>query len=454
MRKIILLSAVTVMLSSCGIYNKYKPVSEVPEGLYGSESVAATDTANFGNLSWREVFTDPHLQVLIDSVLVKNTDMQTAHLRVKEAEASLMTAKLSYLPSLFLSPEGTTSSFDKGKATQTYSLPVTASWELDIFGRTTNTKRSAKAAYQQSKEYEQAVKTQLVSAVANNYYTLLMLDAQYDIAVATEEAWQETVRASRAMKKAGMRNEAGLAQTEANYYTIRTTVLDLKEQINQVENSMSLLLAEVPHTVQRGKLNNQQLPENFSIGVPLQMLSNRPDVRSAEYSLAQAFYSTNSARASFYPSITLSGSAGWTNNAGSMILNPGKFLASAVASLTQPLFNKGANIARLKIAKAQQEASRLSFEQTLLNAGVEVNEALVQYQTAREKAAFYEKQVASLQTAVKSTNLLMKHSDTTYLEVLTAQQTLLNAQLSQVANRFTEIQGMITLYQSLGGGRM
>lgn len=319
---------------------------------------------------------------------------------------------------------------------------------------TTNTKRSAKAAYQQSKEYEQAVKTQLVSAVANNYYTLLMLDAQYDIAVATEKAWQETVRASRAMKKAGMMNEAGLAQTEANYYTIRTTVLDLKEQINQVENSMSLLLAEVPHTVQRGKLNNQQLPENFSIGVPLQMLSNRPDVRSAEYSLAQAFYSTNSARASFYPSITLSGSAGWTNNAGSMILNPGKFLASAVASLTQPLFNKGANIARLKIAKAQQEEARLNFEQALLNAGVEVNEALVQYQTAREKAAFYEKQVASLQTAVKSTHLLMRHSDTTYLEVLTAQQTLLNAQLSQVANRFTEIQGMITLYQSLGGGRM
>lgn len=184
------------------------------------------------------------------------------------------------------------------------------------------------------------------------------------------------------------------------------------------------------------------------------MLSNRPDVRSAEYSLAQAFYSTNSARASFYPSITLSGSAGWTNNAGSMILNPGKFLASAVASLTQPLFNKGTNIARLKIAKAQQEEARLNFEQALLNAGVEVNEALVQYQTAREKAAFYEKQVASLQTAVKSTHLLMRHSDTTYLEVLTAQQTLLNAQLSQVANRFTEIQGMITLYQSLGGGRM
>ena len=212
---------------------------------------------------------------------------------------------------------------------------------------------------------------------------------------------------------------------------------------------MALLLAETPHKIQRGKLENQQLPEDFSVGIPLQMLSNRPDVRSAEFSLAQAFYTTNAARAAFYPSITLS------NSAGSMIINPGKFVASAVASLTQPLFNKGVNIAQLKIAKAQQEEARLSFEQTLLNAGVEVNEALVQYQTAREKSAFYDKQITSLQTAARSTSLLMEHSNnTTYLEVLTAQQTLLNARLSQVANRFTEIQGVITLYQALGGGRM
>ena len=219
MRKIIILSAATLILSSCGIYNKYKPVSEVPEGLYGSESVAATDTANFGNLSWREVFTDPYLQNLVDSALLRNTDMQTAHLRVKEAEATLLTSKLSYLPSLFLAPEGAASSFDRGKATQTYSLPVTASWELDIFGKVTTAKRRAKAAYEQSKEYEQAVKTQLVASVANTYYTLLMLDSQYEIAVATEAAWKESVNATRAMKKAGMVNEAGLAQTEATYST-------------------------------------------------------------------------------------------------------------------------------------------------------------------------------------------------------------------------------------------
>ena len=404
-------------------------------------------------ISRGEVFTDSYLQNLIDSALVRNTDMQTAHLRVKEAEASLLTSKLSYLPSLFLAPEGAVSSFDRGKATQTYSLPVTASWELDIFGKVTTAKRRAKAAYEQSKEYEQAVKTQLVSAVANTYYPLLMLDAQYEISVSTEAAWKESVRTARAMKKAGMMTEAGLAQTEATYYNICTAVLDLKEQINQTENSMALLLAETPHKMQRGKLENQQLLEDFSVGIPLQMLSNRPDVRSAEYALAQAFYGTASARSNFYPSLRLSGSAGWTNSAGSYIVNPGKLLLSAVGSLTQPLFNKGANIAQLKIAKAQQEEAKLTFQQTVLNAGKEVNDALTQAQTAKGKIDLRTHQIESLEDAVRSTQLLMTHGNTTYLEVLTAQQTLLSAQLSQVTDRFDELQATVNLYQALGGGR-
>ena len=454
MKKIIICLFLSVGLSGCHIYRAYeRPDEVVADSLY-RQSVAAEDTVSLASLSWKELFTDPQLQQLIDIGIRNNTDLNIARLRVEEAEALLLSSKLAYLPSVSLTPQGTMSSAGGTKTSKTYNLAASADWELDIFGKVTTAKRRAKAAYEQSKEYEQAVKTQLVASVANTYYTLLMLDSQYEIAVATEAAWKESVNATRAMKKAGMVNEAGLAQTEATYFNICTTVLDLKEQINQAENSLALLLAETPHKIQRGKLGNQQLPENFSVGVPLQMLANRPDVRSAEFSLAQAFYTTNAARAAFYPAITLSGSAGWTNSAGSMIVNPGKFLASAVASLTQPLFNKGANIAQLKIAKAQQEEARLSFEQTLLNAGVEVNEALVQYQTAREKADYYNKQVASLQTAAKSTSLLMKHGNTTYLEVLTAQQTLLNAQLSQVANRFTEIQGVITLYQALGGGRM
>lgn len=452
-KNISFLIVATLVLSSCGIYNKYKPLTEAPDKLFGEE--VATDSLNsLAGLSWQEMFTDPQLQELIELGLQRNTDLQSAHLRVKEAEASLLSAKLSYLPSFYLSPQGTVSSFDKGKAAQTYSLPVTASWEIDIFGRLTNAKRRAKAVYEQSKEYEQAVHTQLIASIANVYYTLLMLDAQYEIMLTTEASWKESVDATRAMKAAGMVTEAALAQTEAAYYSIQTSVLDMKEQINQAENSMSLLLADVPHRIPRGKLVNQTMPENFSVGVPLQVLAKRPDVRSAEFALAQAFYSTNSARSAFYPSINLSGSAGWTNNAGSAIINPGKFIASAVASLTQPIFNRGQNIAQLKIAKAQQEEARLSFEQALLNAGSEVNNALTQYQIAQDKSKYFERQVTSLQTAVKSTRLLMQHGNTTYLEVLTAQQSLLSAQISQVANRFTEIQGVITLYQALGGGRM
>ena len=261
---------------------------------------------------------------------------------MKEAEATLLSARLSYLPAFSLSPQGTASSFDGGKATQTYSLPVSASWEIDIFGRLTNAKRRAQAVVAQSRDYEQAVQTQLIAAVANNYFTLLMLDAQIEISTATEAAWKESVATTRAMKAAGMVTEAALSQTEATYYNICTTLLDLQEQLNQAENALSLLLADVPHRIPRGRLADQQLPENLSVGVPLQILSNRPDVRSAEQSLAQAFYTTNAARSAFYPSITLSGSAGWTNSAGAMIVNPGKFLATAVASLTQPLFNRGA----------------------------------------------------------------------------------------------------------------
>ena len=452
-KQIITLTIASLLLSSCGIYSKYKPATTVPDNLYGDVTVVSDDTSTLGNIAWQEIFTDPQLQVLIEQGLQNNTDYQSAQLRVKEAEATLVSAKLAFLPSFSLSPQGTVSSFDTRKASQTYSVPVVASWELDIFGKMRNAKQQTKALYAQSKEYRQAVRTQLIAGIANTYYTLLMLDEQLTISEQTALSWKETTDATRALMNAGKADDSAVSQMEATYYNICTSVLDLKEQLNQVENSLSLLLGETPHTIQRGKLEGQVLPENFSVGIPVHLLSNRPDVRVAERSLESAFYATNQARSAFYPSITLSGSAGWTNSAGSMIVNPGKFLASAVGSLTQPLFARGQLTSQLKIAKAQQEEAQLSFLQTLLNAGTEVNEALMQYQIAREKSDYFDKQIISLQRAYKSTSLLMQHSSTTYLEVLTAQQGLLNAQLTQVANRFTEIQGMINLYQALGGGR-
>lgn len=451
-KEILIITVAAFTLNSCGIYTKYKPTADVPDGLYGEE-VAVSDSAdNLGNLGWREVFTDPHLRHLIERGLQNNTDLQSAQWRVKEAEATLVSAKLAFLPSFALAPQGVVSSFDGGKATQTYSVPVTASWELDIFGRMRNAKLQAKALLEQSHDYRQAVQTQLVSSIANVYYTLLMLDEQLAISECTQHSWKETVDVTRALMNAGLANEAAVSQMEAVYYNISTSILSLKEQINQTENSLSLLLAESPGRIERGKLKGQSLPEHLAVGIPVQLLANRPDVRRAEHSLESAFYATNQARSAFYPSVVLSGSAGWTNSAGGMIVNPGEFLATAVGSLTQPLFNRGANIARLKIAKAQQEEARLSFRQALLNAGSEVNDALVKYQTARDKAGLFEQQIASLERAYESTSLTMQYGNTTYLEVLTAQQSLLNAQLTQVANRFTEIQGVINLYQALGGG--
>ena len=453
MKRYIITAVATALLSSCGIYNRYTPVTDVPEDLYGNQ-VEVTDTIhNLGNMDWRNLFTDPYLQSLIQQGLENNTDYRAAQLRVEEAEATLLSAKLAFLPSFALSPQGGASSFDGAKASWTYSVPVTASWELDIFGRMRNAKKQSQALYAQSKDYQQAVRTQLIASIANTYYTLLMLDEQLSLSEQTAETWKETVASARALMDAGQYDEAGVSQMEATYYSVQTSVLDLKEQINQVENSLALLLAETPHRYERGKLSEQVMPEDFSVGIPLQLLANRPDVRMAEHALEAAFYATNQARSNFYPSITLSGSAGWTNEAGTMIVNPGKFLASAIGSLTQPLFNRGQNIANLKIAKAQQEEAELSFQQTLLSAGSEVNDALTAYQTSRDKADFYEKQIASLHRAEQSTALKMDYGNTTYLEVLTARQTLLSAELEQVANRFAELQSVVNLYQALGGGQ-
>lgn len=470
-KQIITLATAALLLSSCGIYTKYERPEVKIDGLYGEDlltgqSVEAQDTASIASLSWQELFADPQLQSLITQALEGNTDLLSAQQRIKEAEATLSSAKLAYLPSFMLTPQGGVSSFDKSKGSWTYSGIASASWEVDIFGKLTNSKRRAKALYLQSVEYEQAVSTSLIANVANLYYTLLMLDEQYRISKETAANWNESVRTMRAMMAAGMTNEASVSQSEANCRQVEASLLDMKQQIKEVENSLSILLGNIPGEIARSNaplqdesskvyspLFTQAFPDELMVGVPLQLLSRRPDVKSAELSLAAAFYNTNSARSAFYPSITLSGSAGWTNSAGSMIVNPGKLLLSAVGSLTQPLFNKGLNLAQLKIAKAQQEEAKLSFQQALLNAGSEVNNALTQVQVARGKTQLRAEQITSLETAVRSTQLLMQHGTSTYLEVLTAQQSLLSTQLTQVADRFDEIQGIINLYQALGGGR-
>ena len=437
------------LITSCGVYREYQRPTVVTDGLY--RDIPTEDMVTIASLSWRELFTDPQLQTLIETGLEQNTDLRIARLRVEEAEAVLQNARLSYLPSVSLTPEGGVSRHD-GTTVKTYNLGASASWEIDIFGKVTNAKRGAKAALEGSHAYAQAVQTRLVATIAGSYYTLLMLDRQLAINERTLDTWGKTVRTLEALKKSGGANDAAVLQARANRMTVESSVLSLRKSIRETENALSALLALPPQNIERGMLDGQHFPAEMSVGIPLQLLANRPDVRLTEYNLAQAFYATNAARAAFYPSITLSGNAGWTNNGGGMILNPGKWLLGAIGSLTQPLFNKGANIANLRIAKARQEEATLLFQQSLLDAGKEVNDALMAWQTARGRIVIGKEQIATLQEAVRKTELLMRHSSTNYLEVLTAQQLLLAAELTDAQDRFDEIQGVINLYHALGGG--
>ena len=450
MKKTTIFILSTLMLTGCGTYSRYHRAGIRTENLYWNLSVDI-DTTNIASMSWREMFTDRELQSLIEAGLEQNTDLNVARLRVEAAEAALMTAKLSYLPSLGINAEGGGSRYD-GATAKTYNVGATASWELDIFGKFTAAKRGAVVAWQGSRDYQQAVQTQLIATIADSYYTLALLDEQMSINNRTLENWRATVRTLEALKKVGKANEAGVLQAKANVMQLESSQLAICKSISETENALSAILAMPSHSIERSNLVEASFPDTISIGVPLQLLANRPDVRQAEMELAQAFYATHAARSAFYPNITLSGTLGWTNNGGGAITNPEQWLFNAIGSLTQPLFNRGANIANLKIAQTKQEEAKLLFQQSLLNAGKEVNDALTAWQTAKSQYEINTRQVETLREAVRKTELLMSHSSTSYLEVLTTQQSLLSAEQAQAQDRFGEIQGIINLYHALGGG--
>lgn len=452
-------AASVLLLSGCGIYSTYKRPDSItaPDSLYrlqaaGVEADSVADTLSLASLSWRELFADKCLQKLIDTALVHNSDLATARFKVDEAKARLLTSRLAYLPSVSLTPEGSLSSTGGAKPVKSYNLAVSADWELDIFGKLRNNNRGAQAALEQSEAYRQAVQTQLIATMANSYYSLLMLDEQLDIALRTSDTWKENVRAMQALKRAGQTTEMAVAQTEAAKLAVDASVADLRRQIAQTENSISVLAGTVPGTIERTSLDAQHFPDTLTAGIPLQLLSRRPDIRQSEAALAEAFYAENAARSAFYPSIKLSGSAGWTNGSGAVVTNPGHWLLSAVGSLVQPLFNKGVNVANLRIAQAQQKQALVAFQHSLLQAGADVNDALVQWQTARQRIELDSLQAQRLSSALKSAELLMRYSSQNYLEVLTARQDLLDAELSLAESRFDEIQGVINLYHALGGG--
>ena len=439
------------MMSSCHIYKAYdRPESIDASGIYRDPASATdtlvADTSNMGNLPWKEVFRDAKLQALIEEGLANNVDMQAAALRVQEAKVMLTAAKLSYLPSINLAPQGTTTSMGGGSYVKAYQLPAVASWEIDLFGKILNTKRGQKVAYEQSKYAEQAVRSQIICGIANIYYSLLMLERQVEITI-------ENVRVMEAMKVAGMTTEAGVAQMRAASHQVEASLMDLKRQVRETENSLAVLLAKAPQTIDRNTLGEQVMPEELTAGVPLQLLENRPDVKMAEMTLAAAYYTTNSARAAFYPGLNITGTAGWTNGSGISVVNPGEFMLQALASLAQPIFNNGKLVANLKVSKAEEKIAKMNYQQTILEAGKEVSDALFLYDTQNKKLIEDRGQVEQLDKAVTYTKALFQSGEATYLEILTAQQNLLSAQLSEVSDNFQRMQAVINLYSALGGGR-
>lgn len=454
MKKIICIVMCVGLLSSCHIYRQYERPEELPvDSLFrGAESYTTDDSLTLGDLPWDSIFQDTLLQNLIWFGLENNTDLQTALLRVDQARSQLTAARLAFLPSLTLSPQGSLSSTDGGKAVKSYEIPVQASWEIDLFGNLLNAARGSRSTLLQQEAYRQAVQSELIATIANNYYSLLMLDEQVELSQSTLELWKEQVRIMESLLKVGEETENAVTQARANMYELEATHNDLLRQQRETENALCTVLGITPRDIERGRLDEQSFPEIFNVGVPLRLLSKRPDVREAEMTLASAYYTTNQARSAFYPNLTLTGSAGWTNSLGEAVTNPGGWILSAVASLTQPIFNRGKLVSNLRVSKDEEQIALLNYKQTLLDAGKEVSDALYAVESAERNLAIHQKQCKELERTVETSEALYKTGNATYLELLTAQQSLLNARLNMVSDSFTHCQSVITLYNALGGG--
>lgn len=457
MRKITYLFIICInvaLLSSCHIYRNYQRPENLPtDSLFRDmDNPSVSDSLSLGDLPWQEVFQDTLLQHYIRYGLEHNTDMQTALLRVDQAKAQLTAAKLAFLPSLTLSPQGTLTSTAGNKTVKTYELPVQASWEIDLFGNLRNAKKGTQATLLQQQAYQQAVRSELIAGIANTYYSLLMLDEQVAISQSTLEVWKEQVRTMEARMKVGEETENAVTQARASLYELEATHNDLLRQQRETENSLCTLLGMTSRSLERGTLDKQIFPETLPTGIPVRLLSRRPDIVQAEMTLANAYYTTNQACSAFYPNLNLSGSAGWTNALGQAVTNPGDWILSAVASLTQPLFNRGKLISNLRVSKDEEQIALLNYRQALLDAGQEVNDALYATESAGRSLESHRKQCRELERTVQTSEALYRTGNATYLELLTARQSLLNARLNVVTDSFTQCQAVINLYQALGGG--
>jgi NodT family efflux transporter outer membrane factor (OMF) lipoprotein len=443
-RYIILLFVGLLLLPGCNLYKKYESAATVQDNIMG-DVVNPQDTLSMGDLNWRDVFKDPLLQRLIETALTNNTNIRTAQLSIEQAQNAVMSAKWGYAPTLAFAPNATYM-YQGGASSYNVQLPVRASWQLGIFGQTRSKIRSAKAKLAYDEDYRQAVQVDLAANVANYYYSLVMLDRQLKISEETEKLYEASYETTQALYQAGTYNSPAVYEMQASLESLRANIVDLRNSIASTEASLCLLLAEPPHHIERSTFDAFEMPEQLHIGLPVRLLDARPDVRMAERNVEMAYYSTQQARQSFYPSLSIDGLIGYAGTFNALGL-----IADAVGSLAQPIFQGGQLKAQLRNAKADQEKARLEFAYTLYNAGSEVYKYKKACETAEEKAGHIDIRVNALQEAYNATTELMNHGSTTYLEVLTAQESLLSAQLSQVENQYEMIQALINLYTALGG---
>ena len=445
------------LMSSCGLYKNYeRPADIITDGIYGDMQTAGDNS--LGDLKWRDIFTDPKLQALIERGLQQNSDMKNAELRIQEADYALKCAKLAYIPSLYFNPSGTVSKawdpYDRNDYTtsKSYALPVSLSWQLGSIGQLRNQKKKAVVTRDQLRNAKQAIQAQLVASIASMYYNLSMLDEQLALTKQTEENWGKYLKMQKQLMDAGQGNMAAVASIEATYYSISTSVISIEDNIHAVMNALATVLGETSGHIERSSLASFQAPAVCTTGMPITILDRRPDVRDAEYKLAAAFYDKNIALSSFFPQLTISAGGQFTNSAGAGVINPGVLIANAVASLSQPIFANGRIRAQYKVSKAEMEIATNDFQQAVIVAGNEVNGAMDDIYAARHKQEFIDKQVEALTRALDATEKLYANSGTNYLNVITAQNSLLSAQMSQISNRMDIIRGTIDLYQALGGG--
>ena len=443
-----------LMISSCKVTQPYKqPSDAINNKLYRDSS--NNGTADIAEVSWKQMFSDTLLQALVQEGISNNLDLKVAIARIKAAAANFKQSKLAFLPSVDANPSAT---FQRVPSTQfgfpeTYVLQLTSSWEADLWGKLSSAKRAAMASLLQSEAYKRAVQTQLVSDIATNYYLLLAYDAQLQITERTVENRIKEVETMKLLKESNVVTGAAVVQSAANRYSVEITIPDLKQNIRETENTLSILLGKSPDTIFRSTIEQQATTTNLATGVPAQLLANRPDVQQAEYQLRNSFELVNVARAYFYPSFTITGAAGYSSASLAQLFNPVSFFANITGGLLQPVFEQGLNKQRLSVAQANQEESLNTFKKTILIAGQEVSNALFSYDAALQKQSLRSEQIAYLQKSVDFTKQLLEYSSATnYTDVLTSEQNLLAAQLSSVNDKLQQLSAVVVLYRSLGGG--